>query len=1344
MTSETNPLKERLKNMSPDQIRKLMAGKQRSSARTFSRMPRNPEERYPLSRAQERIWFLAKLYPESPLYNIPIAINIRSGEINPYRLKKVINRIVRKNEIFRTTFHEKGGELLQQVHPALDIEVDFEDISQLDISIDKEKIAAKIGERHGNALFDLAKLPLLSVKLLKKGENDYTLYFNLHHMISDGWTNSLLARDSAFYYDNSGISVPEKEVIQYVDYVKWEQEWLKSERYDKELGFWKKELEDLPEPLHFPRDFTAQGHFFEGRTEHGEIPFVLHDKVATFCQKNSLTPYQFYVSCYALLMAKYTGNRDILVGTPVANRNQPFFRETYGVFINSLPLRFKIDAALSFAELIAGFKEMILSCMANQEMPFSEIISAVNPQRKLHENPLYSIHFAYQHFPQKDKRDEHVLLPIDYRITKFDINFWIKVAGDECSLSVSYKNRLIRREKICRFMEHFLLLVEAVVAHPDISFKELNFIPVQHLSRLVGESIPYPETSWLNLFEKSCQAFSTAIALIDEQGEMTYAVLESKVSALARDLSQRGIEKDDIVIIRTGRDRKFVISILACMQCGATYLPVDRQIPGQRFSHILNDSQARIVLTDIDIDGISCLNPAITDRIESAGEPSFETAVVGSEDIVYIVYTSGSTGAPKGVCIPHRALTNHVLALERGLGEPDSIRSFAHVSALDADLGNTPFFLALATGRTLVMPPFEALIDPVLLAAFFSQHPVDAFKIVPAHLSALREHLTAILPRKLLIFAGEKLSPQLVSEVQQAAPKLRIMNYYGPAEATISCVTFAVPAGFNGAVVPIGQPIANCSLCLLDQDMSLVPKGGRGEICLAGVNLAQGYFNQPGLTAAKFVENLSLCPGPIYQTGDMAYIDEDNQVVFLDRGDRQVKINGFRIEPGEIESVIKRHQAVTSAAVFISEGGGGLKRLHAAVVLCTPLGVPQLKSYLAQYLPRPIIPAITILDEIPVTRNGKVDSDRVQGLCAELGTKNRRSQPSDLIELQLAAIFKAVLQVPRVYPDDHFFDLGGHSLLAISLISQINRSFRTNFPIATLFEYGSVNELATLVRSAAETVPGADSPYVTLINSGSEKRVVWVHPAGGNVMSYYPVANFLSSNYVTKAFLARDHHGRDDLSIKGMALEYAGILQKHREISGTFLAGWSMGALIAHDMAVFLAAKERELPLILVDQPVPHYGDKASISYEDKLINYIERIEVFAGDTIKLSATPERRLDYALLRNEFIRLGLMPAEVTEDGFRDFLDVLVQHNNIVTNFSPTVYHGPVLLLKASDKLMLETNNPQPEYLLDDLGWSDYCKNLTIIEVPGNHITMMTEKHAAKVAAVIHSWISTLNN
>lgn len=1334
--SETNSLKERLKNLTPEQIRKLMSGSGKS-AEALSGMPRNEDQEYPLSKTQERFWFLSKLYPNTALYNIPLAVRLQSTEIDPVRLAEVINRIVRENDILRTTFEEKDRQVVQKIHPELTIQLEYEDISDSTHSAEKEQIVAKIGAAHGNTIFNLSELPLFTVKLLKTRDKDYVLFFNLHHLISDGWTNSLLARDLALFFSGAGDRPAGRDKYQYIDYVKWEQKWLKSPPYRKQLNFWKEALAELPDPFHFQRDFQDEDSY-EGRAENSILPLPLHEKVSTYCQGNDITPFQFYLSCYALLLARYSGMRDLIIGTPVANRNQLHFQNTYGVFINSLPIRFRIDTSLNFKKAMDGYRELINECMQNQEVPFGEIINSVNPHRNIHENPLYNVHFAYQHFPQKSKTDEHALLPIDYQLSKFDINFWVKIAGDERTLSISYKSKLIRREKIQRFLEHFVLLAESVITHPDIPVRDLDFIPTQHLSLLTGDITPPVETSWRDLFDKSVRQFPEETAVVDERGAMTFRALNQQASDLALSLAKKAVVKGDVVIVRTERSRNHVVSILACMKCGAAYLPLDNRIPPERFSHILEDSKARIVLTETPIDNVNCLGFESFNQSQHAGTVFDNTPLHGT-DIAYIVYTSGSTGKPKGVCVPHRAILNYTQAIKRRIADLE-VRSFAHVSALDADLGKTAIFMTLGFGGSLMIPAAETLLDPILLANLFSKNPVDAIKIVPTHLNALRASLPEILPRKLLICAGERLNRQLVAEIQKTKPLLRIMNHYGPTETTISSLTFDVPTPINDPAIPIGRPLDNTCAFLLDQDKNLVPTGTPGEICITGVNVALKYLNRPALTEERFVHH-PLSPWPVYRTGDIGYMNEEDQIVFLDRIDRQIKINGFRIELGEVETVLKEHKYVANTCVF-TMGEDEKARLFAAVVLLEQGSVKQLKSHLADYFPQHLIPVIFVLNTLPVTRNGKVDIEQLNKLCvATPDPPKTMSQPRDLVELRLIEIFKSVLNVATVDPSDQFFDLGGHSLLAISLITQVNTAFQTRFPIAVLFQYGSVQELASQIRKETGAVSDAASPYVTLVNKGLSKKIVWLHPAGGNVMSYYSIANALGNTYDSKAFTASNHHLKDKLSINELATDYVTILRDKHQLTSAILAGWSMGALIAHDMAILQAKEGNNLPLILIDQPVPHHG-AAHDSYGKRLKSYIERIEVFTGDSIQVTASENAPVDYTVLYEEFIRLRLMPEEVSMESFRSFLDILVKHNTIISDFYPSVYHGPVLLLKAAEKIMLKTSNPQPEYSLEDLGWRTFCTNLTIQKVPGNHITMLTEKYTARTGELIHTWLSKL--
>ncbi len=1339
----SNEIRDKLKNLSPEQIRKLMSGRSGAAGSEASfKMTRNDKEEYPLSKNQLWFWFLSQVNGTSILNNIPLAVKLDTSFFDLDRFKAAMNQLIRENEILRTTFEERDGELIQKIHPPWEIEVEYEDLSP-DIAMGEteQDIIQKIAAKHGMISFDLSKLPLLAIKVMKIADSGYVILFNLHHMISDGWTNSLLARDVSLLYNGMNVPASKSEKYQYVDYVKWEQNWLKSSKYEEGLNFWKKLLSDLPERLHFPVDFQFPDHTDEGRKENYPIPAVLQGKVTSFCHDQNITPFQFYISCYVLLLGIYTGQRDIIIGTPVANRNQRYFQNTFGLFINSLPIRFRPDLAQSFKQNLDSHSKVIHDCLQFQEVPFTEIVHAVNPQRDIKENALYSAHFAYQHFPQRNKEHEYALLPVDYKVSKFDLNFWIEVAGNESKISLTYKNKLFSPAKIKRFIEHYVRLIEEGTEHPDAAICELNVIPGKHLSILEGNHSDVEESSWRDLFDKSCQNHSKDIAIADELGTLTYNELNSQADSLSAALTDHGVHKGNVVIVKTGRSRKFIVSILACFKCGAIYLPADEHIADARLAYIYEDSNAKLILTEKSIEGMRCL--CIDDVLqEQPGRKSFENIPLNSDDNAYIIYTSGSTGKPKGVIIPHGALLNYTLSVRNRIND-ENICSFAHVSALDADLGNTSIFSALGFGGMLSLPGPDVLVDPEKLKTFFSKYPVDALKIVPSHLNAFSEYFAGILPQKLLICGGEHLSPSLVSKIREAKPELRIINHYGPTEAAIGSITYEIPSESRSSVIPIGSPLNNTNLIIVDEFISAVPQGVIGEICLGGDQIAKGYLHRSDLTNEKFITIGNEASNRYYRTGDIGYINEDKQVVFLDRRDRQVKINGFRIELGELESVIRNYPGIANASVFVIDEGENRKKLCAAIRAENHPDFEGLKTHLKKHFSTVFIPSFFTVDEIPVTRNGKVDFNQLQQYFKKKSDKPAAVSPRDVTEITLVELFQSALNIGTVQLDDNFFDLGGHSLLAISLIQKINRAFQTKFSISVLFECGSVRELASRIRKETKTSTVPASPFVSLIRKENQKAMIWIHPAGGNVMNYYPVAKNISGLYDSYAFTAIDHHLRNDLTITGLAEEYQNVLESKKINSDICFAGWSMGALIAHEMAVRTAKEDgTERPLILLDQPVPNHEITQDQSYEDRLNNYIEKIEIFTGEKIEQTQNGEKGIDYALLFREFYQLNLVPEEVTVTDFKHFLDILVKHNNIISNFHPSVYHGPALLLKAQEKVMLKTHNPQPEYFLDDLGWGRFCTNLTIVETPGNHITMLNGEYVETATAIINEWIAGL--
>lgn len=1322
-------LKGKLKNLSPNQIRKLLAARGKTGVSTpkkeFEKMKRNPDGKYPLSKAQERIWFLSYLFKDSSLYNIPIAVRLLN-DVKTENLKVALQHVVNDNEILRTTFHEENGSVFQQIHDSYTPTISYQDIS--DEKGDKTVLVDKIALEHSAIEFDLTQLPLFSVKLIKVDTREFVLLLNLQHIISDGWTNTLLSNDLNVDYSNVSMGNPKE--FSYIDFVKWEQDWMKSDKYDEQINFWKDKLLDPPPSARFPKDFYKNEESSEGGLLVHHFPDEIFQKISAFCQKNNYTAFQFYLVCFTILTSVYTQEKDLVIGTPVANRNSRYFHKTFGLFFNSLPMRLLVDENLSFSELMQKSIQDINQYMKRQEVPFTEIIKAINPTRNLDENVLFNMHFAYQHFPKRNKDDEYGLLPIDYKSSKFDINFWVEVAGDECKLSLTYKNKRISETKVARFLKHYQNLIDAVIENPEMIINEHTIVPKNELSIVSGERAEHQEESLLTLFDEAVKSTPNAIAAIDSDGQISYEELNERANKLAQLFKENGVAKGDVVILDTGRNSSYIIGMLACFKSACAYLPVAQNIPEERLQFIIKDSGAKLLFSDKKIAGISSISP---NELEKDGaKASFENTDLTSADTAYIIYTSGTTGKPKGVLVPHGALLNYTKGLQNVVND-STLQSYAHVSAIEADLGNTSIFLSLASGSTLFLPSQETLLDPILMSSFFKRNPADVLKIVPSHLEAFSEVIEDILPKKVLLCGGEAMSDALISLIKEKKSKgLRGINHYGPTESTIGVMTYELSFDTIPDKIPVGKPINNSTVSLVDASLSHVPIGVEGEICIGGSNLAKGYLNDDDLTNQKFI---NIDGETFYRTGDKGVINEKGEVIFLGRSDSQVKINGFRIELGEIASVLKEHEDVDNSVVYLRER----KKIGAAIQSSKGVQANQLTAYLKRYFPDIFIPVFSFVEEIPLTANGKVDYKALNEASVLEAKEDIEALPRDLYEIKLLECYKELFSNQAISIEDSFFDIGGHSLLAIKLISWINKEFNSQLAIANLFSHSSVKELAGLLRRDSNQTPSGENP-ISLVENQHSKKSIWIHPAGGNIMCYYPVGMALSSVMDTLSFqYSIPTEENDTLTVEKLAGHYYNTLKEQDFTNDLILAGWSMGALIAQYMGCLFSNDNVKVPVVLLDQPTISLSKKEDVTYKDRLYTYLHKVHVFTNEQFNKELAQKDEIDYEGILNEFIRVNLTPEETTIENFKGFLDILVKHNEIVTEFSPKVYDGPVLLLKAEENLIVDDS---PAAHANDLGWSEYCSNLTIKEVPGNHITMINQENSKVIAEVIQEWLTTV--
>lgn len=1320
-------LQARLKSLTPEQIRRLMAQKNRGTPPDA--MAVGADGSVPASLAQERFWFLSRLYPDTPDYNIPLAVLVDGPHVDRATLQRNLDAVVANQEILRTTFHERDGKVVQVIHPPTSVQVEYEDRSD-EYAAAGHPLVERLAVEHGATVFAVDKLPLLSVKLVKLAPSRHLVMLNLHHLISDGWSNSLL---SQMLSTPAHLPAPGAPPKQYRHFVEHERAWLKGDECRAQLAFWQDLLRDPPQPpvfAHRPDDGVPAN---AGGFVAVDLPTDLCERIARHCSALGRTPFQYYMGCFALLMTRYTGENDLIVGTPVVNRNQPQFLQTCGLFINTLPMRFRFDPRRTFAGALTDCAEAIQACLARQELPYAELVKHVQVNRSVNENPLFNLHFAFQYFPHQKASSEFQLLAVDHGVGKFDLNCFIEISASGNRLSLSYRRRAFQRAEIERMAAEYVRVLEQGLSPPDRALGDLELISPESASSCAGPEVARRAGNWYALFAEAAKRWPDRMACADATGELSYAELEASAGRVAAALARRGVGRGDRVILRARRDRHYVIGLLACLRLGAIYVPLSADAPPALQDQVEAETAARIALGEAGHGRLPCLS---MDDACAEAAPGGAAVDVGDADLAYIVYTSGSTGTPKGVAVTHAGLVNYTLSLLERLGDAglgaETFASFAHLSALDADLGNTAIFPPLACGGALLMPDSASLLDGGRLASFFRRHPADVAKMVPSHLRALRPHLDGILPKKVLVCGGEALDAGLVAAVRRVAPGMRILNHYGPAEATIGVLTHAVDESRDP--IPLGRPIANTRIHLVDRTGRRVPRGRAGELYVEGPGLASRYLGQAALTAERFVAPVFAPGARAYRSGDLAYMDEDGAIVFLGRRDNRVKVGGVMVQPEAVAALLRQHGAVAAAHVWHQDDEVGNTQLMGAVVLNRPTELVELREHLLRHYKPAQCPMLFALPELPLNANGKVDPQRLRAACADQAAVAGPELPRDALELTLQSLFRQVLgaEVPTL--DADFFDLGGTSLQAITLMGRVNQAFSLQLPVTVLFEAGSVQGLAEVVRR--EGRDGGALPVVALADAGQDEVVVWIHPAGGNAMCYLHAARALSPRRASVAISAWGQADAGDITT--LACDYHERIRHEYGARRVVLAGWSMGALIAHEMAGLAAEAGHAPRLVLLDQPVPR-PEATPGSHATAVALYLEKVEVFTGQQVGACVDSEGNIDYARIAHAFVRLGLAPPDVRESSLRGFLDLLVYHNAIIHAFRPRFVPVPTLLLKASEHIRLK--NQQPDFQdAADLGWGRHCQDLTVQEVAGNHMTMLNREHVQALIASMEAWLS----
>ena len=1485
MPNDERPLNERLSSLSPAQLKALLQkGREGQSTRPGKpmRMERTPSGTYPLSKAQERMWFLNTLSEGEAIYNNPAALRIKADfSLNIATLTDSLGRLASRHEILRTTFSVKDGVPVQVIHPEGKPEIIYEDLRPMPAS-EREKRVMEEAIGHGKIFIPLDRLPLLRFKVLHLQDSEYILLINPHHIISDGWSNALFAKELSMTYAalESGEPVPfTAPEYQYVDFVKWEKEWLESPTCADQLKFWKEQLSDLPEPLRLPLDFPRPPVMsYRGGKEFSEVNVTESDRLRQFCQQNNITLFHLLFGTFSLLMSKYSGQDDLLVGMPVARRNQLWFQNTMGLFINTIPLRVKTDNAMMAIDFLRHIKSYSQQALTRQELPFEKLIEEVNPNRNLSANPVFQVHFVHQNIPSLYSVKGLSVKPegIDYSWSKFDLNFWVEEANQGLVFSATYPTDIFLPSTVKKLIGNYRILLNSIISHPEQCCGVLEYSASDDRSVAVGMIKDYKQESgtgkeaWLEAFTTQVRTVPGNIAVRDPSRKLSYEMLDHESQIMASALANAGVVKNDLVGILMPRSVDLIVSILAVFRCGAAYVPLDPTWPPERLDFIAADAKIRLIIKPGELQAISpgsrqgkpsnslaTVNPAVlsssptgqnlpeapirlnpedapspgndAETIRNQAVPSHVNpevvpysdnaadlkrlqAVPASsnptdptsrpEDLAYVIYTSGTTGVPKGVCVGRNQLYNYSKAVWERMGlEPGD--ACATITSIAADLGNTSIFPPLIHGATVVVIPEEYATDASMLAGWLAREPIDCMKIVPSHLLSLLHSVKAeaILPGKLLVTGGEKCTPALASKVRELSPRLRIINHYGPTEATVGSLTWELPAGLNPAVgggyesYPIGFPLNNTrvyiissqesalfdhrfpndntSVCISDKCLHPVPKGLTGEIVLAGANIAAGYLNRPELTREKFAPD-PYCSGEhVYFTGDLGRMDDDGAVTCLGRKDHQLKVRGYRVEPGEVERAMTGFPGISQAVVILPEETSAVDALRAAICLAQGATYEEtdFRKWLMQQLPTYMLPSEVLqVDKFPVTLNGKTDMKKLRALFTEgKGEQRPGTAPRDLVELKLVTLFNIILGRGDTTIEESFFDLGGHSLLAIRLFSEIEKEFGMHLPLATLFERSSVQALAEAIRSKG--VVQKEGALVSMRPGKGQPNLYLVHPAGGNVLCYFELGKELPGEFTVFGLQASGLYGQEVHTVGDMAAIYLKEVDLSGPVERLCFAGWSMGALIAFEMARQVKEIKGEAPrLMIIDQLAPSpkgaEGKRGQVDPVDRMVAFAGKVSHLVGRPLGIgeadlrSKSPVQRSEVFL--EVFKKVNLVPGDMPISHFHGYLDTMILHNEITAECRPGIYEGPTLLIRALDDLPLITGQgslrdptakegeaPMTKEKVTvaersaDLGWGAYIpRGLTIKNIPGNHVSVMARPWVKELARSLGEWAGNM--
>jgi amino acid adenylation domain-containing protein len=1165
-------------------------------------LPAADEERAALSFSQQRLWFLEQLGSAGAAFHVPAGLRLR-GALNQAALVRSLDGIVARHEALRTTFHAVDGQPVQVIAPAE--ESHFALVAHdLAGRADAEAELARIAANEAAAPFDLAAGPLIRGRLVRIGIDEHVLLVTMHHIVSDGWSTGVLTRELSTLYGafvRGEVSPLAPLPVQYADYAAWQRRRVSGEVLSRQAGYWKQALAGAPELLELPADRARPA-----RQDHAgafaalELDAELTAALKGLAQREGATLFMTLLAGWAAVLGRLAGQDDVVVGTPTANRARPEVEGLIGFFVNTLALRVDLSDSPTGAELLARVKAAALDGQRHQDIPFEQVVEAVQPVRSMAHSPLFQVMFAWQNTPQAGlELPGLTLAPLGcaaHVTAQLDLTLTLREVDGRIVGGVEYATALFDAATVERYLGYMVRVLTAMAADSALPVASAPLLADGERSRVLHEwnatEAQTPSVACAHeMFEAQVERTPHALAIVQQGTSLTYAELNARANRLARHLRSMGVRPDARVAICLERSPEMVVAVLAVMKAGGAYVPLDPAYPTDRLRWMLADAAPVALVTRASLaarfDGIAI--PAVTVDDDAAwaglgdGNPSADEVGLRSDHLAYVIYTSGSTGQPKGVMVEHRSLCSLLDWLQARMPLAAGEASLQRMS-FSFDASVQELMWPLVAGARVVMASAEGYNDPDYLVETLRRERVAMFHVVPSLLQVMLEHpgIESCTGLTRVLCGGEAVTPALVRRFAERLPAAELVQMYGPTETTVTATARPCPAGEAGVRVPLGGPVPNTRIYLLDAFGQPVPVGVAGEMWIGGAQVARGYLNRPELTAERFVRDpfSADVDARMYGTGDMARWLADGSIEFLGRADDQVKVRGFRIELGEIEARLAEHASVRDAAVLVREDVPGDRRLVAYHV--GQADAETLRAHLAAHLPDHMVPAAYVaMDAFPLTPNGKVDRRALPAPDADAFATRAYEAPATATERAVAEIWADVLRVDRVGRSDGFFALGGHSLLAVQVVSRVRRALAVEVALGELFVRPVLADFARHLDTAPRAelpaiVPAADEERQAL--SFAQQRLWFLEELGAGGRAYHmPSALRLT--------------GALDVDALGRALDR--IVARHEALRTTFhavdghpvqqIASDARFPLAHHDLAGQEDA-ETELRLLAADE----------------------------------------------------------------------------------------------------------------------------------------------------------------